>query len=150
MDNGGGSYTVDQAINGEPCGVTTGGQLFTLALTATSDGTGTITVTDVAVRDCDNAPLPGIAGAPVNDPHRRDRARRRSRTLAASQVKLGNDGDGTTKIDRELAGGRSGRRRCWSTAPDSATTPSTTTRRRRRGAGGAALSAGRAVGAPRR
>jgi len=30
IDNGGGSYTVDQAILGLPCGITTGGQAFTI------------------------------------------------------------------------------------------------------------------------
>ncbi len=97
VDNGLGSYTVDQAINGTPCGITTGGQLFTLALTGTADGVGTVTVTDVVVRDCDNAPLPGIAGAPGSIPINVSLPARIT-TLAATQVKTGNDGDGTTDI----------------------------------------------------
>jgi hypothetical protein len=98
VDNGGGSYTVDQAINGLPCGATTGGQLFTLALTATSDGVGTVTITDVVVRDCDNASLPGIAGTPGEIPINVS-VPAGITGLAASQVKTGNGGDGTTAID---------------------------------------------------
>ena len=52
VDNGAGSYTVDQVILGLPCGVTTGGTLFTVDVEAAGgDGTGTITVTDVTFRD---------------------------------------------------------------------------------------------------
>ena len=32
----------------------------------TRDDVGTVTVTDVIVRDCDNAPLPGIPGPPAD------------------------------------------------------------------------------------
>jgi hypothetical protein len=69
VDNGGGSYTVDQAIFGQPCGVTTGGTLFTVDLKSVAgDGTGAITVTAVTVRGCDNQPLPGVPGAPAQLP----------------------------------------------------------------------------------
>lgn len=52
---GGGFYTVDQAIFGVPCGVTSGGVLFTVALKkAGPSGTGLITVTQVKARDCSN------------------------------------------------------------------------------------------------
>jgi len=98
-DNGGGSYTIDQAILGLPCGKAGGGELFTLNVQGTiQNGTGTITVTDVIVRDCNNGPLAGIPGAPgmitidttppaaVSD-------------LAATQVKTGNpDTQQTTTI----------------------------------------------------
>jgi hypothetical protein len=96
------TYSVDCAILGLPCGPTgTPGILFDLALkkrTGASDGTGTITVTEVTLRDCDNQPIavaPGAAfeitvdttpPAAVAD-------------LVAAQDKSGNDGDGTTKID---------------------------------------------------
>ena len=74
LDNGGGSYTVDQAILGLPCGVTTGGQVFTVDLKASDgDGTGTVTVTNVIVRDCDNAPLPWWPGCSCDHHHRRHR-----------------------------------------------------------------------------
>ena len=75
LNNGGGSYTVDQAIFGLPCGVTTGGELFTVQLKAVGpDGPGLITVTNVKARDCGNlaiAASPGPAatlevhGAPI-------------------------------------------------------------------------------------
>jgi nitrous oxidase accessory protein NosD len=101
IDNGGGSYTVDQAILGTPCGVATGGELFTVDVGPSGgDGTGTITVTSVSVRDCGDPPvvLAGIPGAPgtltidntlpaaITD-------------LTSTQWKSGNDSDGTTKID---------------------------------------------------
>jgi hypothetical protein len=59
LDNGGGSYTVDCVIMGQPCGATApAGTLFNLAVkTAGSDGTGTVTVTSVLLRDCANAPI---------------------------------------------------------------------------------------------
>ncbi len=101
IDNGGGSYTVDLAILGVPCGPTAGGDLFSVnvakAASVTADAVGTLTVTDVIVRDCNNVPLPGIPGAPgyvtidlTNPGTLTD--------LAAAQVKTGNDSDGTTKI----------------------------------------------------
>lgn len=62
LSNGGGSYTVDQAIFGLPCGVTTGGELFTVSLKAVGpDGSGLVTVTNVKARDCGNL---AIAAAP--------------------------------------------------------------------------------------
>ncbi len=66
VDNGGGSYTVDQVILGTTCGATGGGPIFTVDLKAIGDdGDGTITVAAVGVRDCDNAPIPAAAGAPA-------------------------------------------------------------------------------------
>jgi Putative Ig domain/FlgD Ig-like domain/Domain of unknown function (DUF5122) beta-propeller len=65
-DNGGGSYTVDQTLLGNPCGVTTGGQLFVMDLkSAGPDGAGTITVTSVLARDCTNAPVAVNPGTPA-------------------------------------------------------------------------------------
>lgn len=98
LDNGGGSYTVDCAILGLPCGATGDGTLFNLAVkNSGGDGTGTISVTSVTARDCLNAPVPASPGAvlavtidntlPVAVVN-----------LAATQKKTGNDGDGTTKI----------------------------------------------------
>ncbi|MBK8232973.1 MAG: hypothetical protein IPK72_20910 [Candidatus Eisenbacteria bacterium] len=99
-DNGGGSYTVDVAVLGLPCGPTAGGSLFTVDLTKKTgepDGPGSVTVTSVVVRDCDNGPLPALSGASaalsvdttppiaVSD-------------LSAVQWLAGNDANGTTKI----------------------------------------------------
>ncbi|MBD3221941.1 SUMF1/EgtB/PvdO family nonheme iron enzyme, partial [bacterium] len=70
IDNGGGSYTVDIVLTGNPCGPTTGGDVFTIALTAaegsSGDVTGQITLDAVAARDCDAQPLPAVAGPPVD------------------------------------------------------------------------------------
>lgn len=97
-DNGGGSYTVDCAILGLPCGATGTGTLFTIDVTNSgADGTGNITVTSVTVRDCPNAPVPAAPGpaAPITVDLTAPVA---ISDLAAAQVKSGNDGDGTTKI----------------------------------------------------
>lgn len=99
IDNGGGSYTVDDAILGLPCGaVALSGTLFKVAVKyLVPSGTGTITVTSVLFRDCDNAPLPGTPGPALSIPI--DAIPTGPVTsLAATQVKSGNDGDGTTKI----------------------------------------------------
>jgi hypothetical protein len=65
VDNGGGSYTVDCAILGTPCGQTDDtGTLFEVDVTTSgTDGTGTITVTEVLARNCDNVPLPSAPGS---------------------------------------------------------------------------------------
>jgi hypothetical protein len=101
INNGGGSYTVDYSILGLPCGPTTGGLLFTLDVaasgTATPDDVGTITVTSVIARDCSNVPVPAVAGSPALIPI--DRTGPAAVTdLTATQLKTGNDSDGTTKI----------------------------------------------------
>lgn len=99
IDNTGGSYTIDCAILGEPCGQDDpAGQLFQVPVgRVSSDGIGTITVTRVALRDCNNAAVVASSGPPlsitidtvppvvVGD-------------LVATQVKSGNGSDGTTRI----------------------------------------------------
>src|SRR5262249_39805207 len=98
VDNGGGSYTVDMTLIGPPCGITTGGRLFTVDLESVAgDGSGTIAVTSVKVRDCDNGPIGAIARPPaaltidlatptaISD-------------LVASQVTSGNGAGSTTGI----------------------------------------------------
>jgi hypothetical protein len=63
VDNGGGSFTVDQTLLGQPCGPTNGGVLFTVDVaSAGGDGAGDITVTNSQVRDCTNQPLPAQPG----------------------------------------------------------------------------------------
>jgi len=64
-DDGGGAYTVDVTLLGSPCGITTGGTLFTVDLASVGpDGAGSISVTRVRARDCANAAVPVMAGAP--------------------------------------------------------------------------------------
>jgi hypothetical protein len=64
-DLGGGRYTADVVILGQPCGATAGGSLFTLDVASQGPlGTGTVTVTSVIARDCANAPVAVSAGAP--------------------------------------------------------------------------------------
>jgi hypothetical protein len=106
VSNGGGSYTVDQAILGESptaCGVTTGGTLFTVMIKKTlaaGDGSGTITVTDVDIRDCDNPAgvLPGVPGAPTSITID-STAPPPAAALTAVQDKTSNGTDGLTFID---------------------------------------------------
>ena len=68
IDNMDGSYDVDVTILGTPCGATAlTGTLFTLDVTNTiPDGTGTIDVTNVQLRDCSNAPIEVTAGGPAD------------------------------------------------------------------------------------
>jgi hypothetical protein len=98
-DNGSGSYTVDCAIMGLPCGAVGDGTLFTIDVkgSGTGEATGTITVTSVTVRDCSNAPVPAFPGAAssITVDYTAPTA---VSDLAATQQKTLNDGDGTTKI----------------------------------------------------
>ncbi len=100
VSNGAGSYTIDCSILGLPCGATAAtGTLFTLNLgSALPSGTGTVTLSAVTLRDCANGPVPGSAGAAAsisidNTPPGAIAA------LTAAQQHLGNDGDGSTKIN---------------------------------------------------
>ncbi len=151
VDNGGGSYTVDQSILGLPCGVATGGQLFTVAVKKTLaavDGTGTITVTEVNVRDCGNpfTALPGVPGAPASITI--DTASPSAvADLAAAQMLAGNDSDGTTKINLSFHG--AGDRRQLPRLAEGLRILSRVRRRGRRSASAAGgLSAGRLGRAP--
>jgi len=67
VDNQDGTYTVDSGILGEPCGATDPtGVLFTLDVTHTiADGTGTIDLTDLELRDCGNLDLAVASGGPA-------------------------------------------------------------------------------------
>ena len=98
VSNGGGSYTVDCAILGLPCGATGDGVLFTIDVKGSGgDGTGTITVTSVTVRDCSNGSVIAFPGPPVEITidHTPPEA---IVDLTATQIKSGNDADGTTGI----------------------------------------------------
>ena len=70
LDNGDGSYTVDGVVLGSGCGPTAlSGTLFTVPVRgAVLEGSGTITITDVKLRDCVNAPLFAVAGTPIAVP----------------------------------------------------------------------------------
>jgi len=67
VDNLDGTWTVDAAIQGLPCGAAdTTGVLFNLDVAgAIPDGSGTITVTSVALGDCSDDPVPAVAGVPA-------------------------------------------------------------------------------------
>lgn len=97
-DLGSGAYRVDLVLLGTPCGPTTGGEVFGVDLQSIGpDGSGSIRVTAVKVRDCDNIPLPGVPGAiaalginhtpplPISD-------------LASTQITTGNAPGSTTGI----------------------------------------------------
>ena len=98
QDQGGGLYTVDCAILGLPCGAVGSGVLFTVDVKGSSgDGTGTITVTSVTVRDCANAPVPALPGPPTSITI--DATPPVAVTdLAAAQVKTGNPAGSVTNI----------------------------------------------------
>ncbi|MBD3161777.1 MAG: hypothetical protein GF328_06695, partial [Candidatus Latescibacteria bacterium] len=99
IDHEDGSYTVDCAILGLPCGATAAtGTLFSADVkNSGGDGTGTITVTSVTMRDCDNVPIVAGAGDPASITVD-NTAPTPVSDLAAAQVKSGNDSDGTTKV----------------------------------------------------
>jgi len=95
---GGGLYTVDCAILGIPCGATGNGMLFTLDIQGSGgDGTGTITVTNVTVRDCLNAPVVAFPGAPV-DVTIDHTAPVAIGDISSTQVKTGNGFGDTTGV----------------------------------------------------
>ncbi len=100
LDNGDGTYTVDRSILGSACGSTLDGTAFTVDVASTlgsGSGTGTITILNVIMRDCANAPvLAGGAGAATVDIDAT--APDAVTSLSASQVKTGNGTNGTTKI----------------------------------------------------
>ncbi len=97
--NGGGVYTVDGAILGDPCGaVAATGTLFTVAVTnAGGNGTGTVSVTGQTFGDCDSIAVAGTAGtgASVAIDNTPPLA---VINLFASQNNSGNGGDGTAMI----------------------------------------------------
>ncbi|HKQ56618.1 MAG TPA: putative Ig domain-containing protein, partial [Candidatus Eisenbacteria bacterium] len=108
VDNGGGSYTVDQALLGSPCGQTAGGELFRVDLKGAGvAGTGAITVTAVKSRDCDSNPVPAIAGAPASLTIQTTTPTAIS-DLAAVQVTSGNGAGSTTGITVTWATGGAG------------------------------------------
>ncbi|MGH7725306.1 MAG: FlgD immunoglobulin-like domain containing protein [Candidatus Eiseniibacteriota bacterium] len=109
--NGGGSYTVDCAILGAPCGATAAsGTLFNVAVkkaTGGSDGTGTVSIGAVVLRDCPNSPLAVAAGGSASVPIDTS-APAALADVTSAQVTSGNDGDGTTKVTATWSGAEGG------------------------------------------
>ncbi|MEZ4652044.1 MAG: hypothetical protein R3E12_00150 [Candidatus Eisenbacteria bacterium] len=108
-DNGDGTYTVDCAILGANCGPTSSpGDLFSIQVQSTaSQATGTVNVTSVTIRDCNNAPVPGEPGPSIVigiD----DNLPVAIADLSVSQNKSGNDTDGTTGITVNFTTGETG------------------------------------------
>jgi hypothetical protein len=99
VDNGGGAYTVDCAILGLPCGQDAEtGTLFTVpVMKAAGNGTGTITVDILRLRDCGNMPLPSVAGPPASITVD-DIPPVAISNIASVQTLSGNGTDGTTGI----------------------------------------------------
>jgi len=99
LDHLDGTYTVDCAILGLPCGATAPtGTLFTIDVAASGgDGTGTITILSVVTRDCLNQPIASAGGAAAVIPIDTV-APTAIADLASSQVKTGNGTDGTTDV----------------------------------------------------
>jgi len=66
VDRGGGVYSIDGAILGEPCGATaSSGTLFTLHLASdSSSGTGRATLSAITLRDCANNGIPSRVASP--------------------------------------------------------------------------------------
>ena len=61
-----GSYTVDCAILGAPCGQTAqAGNLFNVSLKGVAEGVGVVTITGVQVRDCLNGDIWPTWGPPI-------------------------------------------------------------------------------------
>jgi hypothetical protein len=100
----GDAWVVDCALLGEPCGQTLAtGTLFTIDVGRglDGDGTGLIAVTSVTVRDCNNQPIAAAAG-PAVEVTVDTEAPAAVADVRATQLKIGNDSDGTTKIKVEF------------------------------------------------
>ena len=98
LDLGGGRYSVDLAMLGSPCGIITGGELFTVDVQAAGgDGFGAITVVSAIARDCDNAAI-GVLPGPVAELSIQHAAPPEVADLATEQVLLGNPPGGTTGV----------------------------------------------------
>ena len=66
LDNGDGSFTVDNSILGPTVGLTTAGDLFSVTVHPVSDGAGTVDLTDVVLRDLVNADIGAlVTGATI-------------------------------------------------------------------------------------
>jgi regulation of enolase protein 1 (concanavalin A-like superfamily) len=98
-DNLDGTYDVDGTIVGTPCGATAPtGVLFTIEVTNTiADGTGSISLTGLDIRDCDGVQLAASPGVPANIPI--DSTPPANVTsLAATQALSGNPAGNSTAV----------------------------------------------------
>jgi hypothetical protein len=111
IDNGGGSYTVDCAILGAPCGATAAaGTLFDVSVkkaTGGPDGSGSLLIGALTLRDCSNSPMAVSAGSGATIPIDTV-APAALATVASAQVTSGNDADGTTKVTVTWSGAEGG------------------------------------------
>ncbi|MBK9778403.1 MAG: hypothetical protein IPP62_18935, partial [bacterium] len=101
VDNLDGSYTIDRAVLGTPCGPTNGGTLFYVNVKpapGVTEAIGTVTVTAVDARDCANAPIGGLPGA-VGHVAMNLTTPAALTGLVAVQDKDGNGSDGLTAIN---------------------------------------------------
>jgi len=66
VDNGDGTFTVDNGILGSTSGLTTPATLFTVEIHPVDTGSGTVDLLDVILRDVDNVGIPtSVAGAAI-------------------------------------------------------------------------------------
>ena len=99
-DLGSNRYIVDCTVLGDPCTATGSGTLFTLPISAApgaTDGTGTVSIESVALRDCDNDPLPCDVGGSAYVVIDRT-APSPATTVTATQVTTGNPTGSTSAI----------------------------------------------------
>jgi hypothetical protein len=109
IDNGGGSYTVDEVTLGLPCGSSVDGTLFSIQIRgAVPTGTGSVTASSVLLRDCSNQVIPASAGPAATV--QVDQVAPSPVALIATQKKSGNSASpaGTTDILLSWTGQESG------------------------------------------
>lgn len=93
VDHGDGTYTVDCAILGLPCGATGTGTLFTIKVEPDGpypEGPASVAILSAIARDCDNGPVPIVPGNPASmlvDTIPPDEVT----DLTATQIKAGNN-----------------------------------------------------------
>ncbi|MCA9757493.1 MAG: T9SS type A sorting domain-containing protein [Candidatus Eisenbacteria bacterium] len=101
-NNGGGNYTIDQAILGGTSCETGGGLLFEVPVQKASgvvaDALGSIEIEEVLLRNCVNQPIAAEMGALVEIPINIEIPAALA-SLAASQVTSGNPTQATTNVD---------------------------------------------------
>jgi len=99
VDHLDGTYTIDASVLGWPCDAADSlGTLFTVSVeSAGTDGTGSVDLTNLVLRDCFNEDI-ACASGPVATFTIDMTPPAAVAGLTATQVKTGNDADGTTKV----------------------------------------------------